>query len=302
MAETLHWWVDGAGECGPWLCGCPLCVYVWLRAPPRCRTFERLPNRAAPAGSTTCSFTSRRAACSSPRGWWPSGATTSASLCRGRRSRPPTKRVRAWGGCLQGRAFGHGGGRWALGQGAGTTAAGSLASRRPGPGTPGHHQPHPPASTAHAGFDKANGVLRAFTYGTMGPFWDERRAYIDRWLAGAQRRPTSGRWGLHSAAPAAATVSRMCRAARRARACHPRTRRHYQGLEPRPTQFRTCLREDDLSMTHVSTLGLGAVCGCVLVMVVVRWPCCRGEAPQRPLRAPAARPGLGCALFCSCPA
>ena len=153
MAETLHWWVDGAGECGPWLCGCPLCVYVWLRAPPRCRTFERLPNRAAPAGSTTCSFTSRRAACSSPRGWWPSGATTSASLCRGRRSRPPTKRVRAWGGCLQGRAFGHGGGRWALGRGRaqlqqGVWRAGGQARARQG--TTSHTrlpQPHTQALT-----------------------------------------------------------------------------------------------------------------------------------------------------------
>lgn len=31
---------------------------------------------------------------------------------------------------------------------------------------------------------QANGLMRAFTYGTMGPFWDDRRQYIDKKLVG----------------------------------------------------------------------------------------------------------------------
>ena len=30
------------------------------------------------------------------------------------------------------------------------------------------------------GVDKANALMRAFCYGMMGPFWDERRVHIDR--------------------------------------------------------------------------------------------------------------------------
>jgi SAM-dependent methyltransferase len=60
-----------------------------------------------------------------------------------------------------------------------------------------------------AGVDKANALMRAFCYGVMGPFWDERRVHIDR---------------------------------------------HYVGLEPRPTQFRTCIREDDMNMEHILSM------------------------------------------------
>lgn len=37
-------------------------------------------------------------------------------------------------------------------------------------------------------------------------------------------------------------------------------RRHYAGLEPRATQFRTCIREDEMNMEHVRPLALGLNC------------------------------------------
>lgn len=37
-----------------------------------------------------------------------------------------------------------------------------------------------PPFLACAGVEKANSLMRAFCYGMMGPFWDERRVHIDR--------------------------------------------------------------------------------------------------------------------------
>ncbi|KAL4441035.1 hypothetical protein ABPG77_010466 [Micractinium sp. CCAP 211/92] len=43
-----------------------------------------------------------------------------------------------------------------------------------------------------AGLAQANGLMRAFTYGTMGPFWDDRRQYIDKKYVGLE--PTQGQF------------------------------------------------------------------------------------------------------------
>lgn len=37
-----------------------------------------------------------------------------------------------------------------------------------------------PADHLPPALAQANGLMRAFTYGTMGPFWDDRRQYIDK--------------------------------------------------------------------------------------------------------------------------
>lgn len=55
-------------------------------------------------------------------------------------------------------------------------------------------QPLGPFQTAHPdNLDRVNGLMRAFTYGTMGPFWDDRRQYIDRRYVGLEPASTQFR-------------------------------------------------------------------------------------------------------------